>query len=58
MSALVVHQHQVLVEHTYRNEEGAWYLEFVHDGVVMLRCPDVQLQLTDMYENRPLPENG
>jgi len=56
-SYLVVHQAQILVEHYFRDDQGAWHLEFVQDGAVTLRCPEVALQLADIYEEFPLPEN-
>ena len=56
-SYLVVHQSQALIEHYYRDDDGAWHLEFVQDGAVTLRCPEMQLQMADIYEEFPLPES-
>jgi Uma2 family endonuclease len=56
-SYLVVHQDRILVEHYFRDDEGSWHLELVQDDVVRLRFPDVELQMADIYEEFPLPED-
>lgn len=56
-SYLIVHQDQVRIEHYYRDDDEAWHLEFLTDGAVTLRCPAMELQLADIYEEFPPPEN-
>ena len=57
-SYLIVHQDRIRIEHYYRDDGGAWHLEFLTDGAVTLRCPSMDLQLADIYEEFPPPENS
>jgi Uma2 family endonuclease len=56
-SYVIVHQDRVRIEHYYRDDDGVWHLEFLTDGAVTMRCPSMDLQLADIYEEFPLTES-
>ncbi len=57
-SYLIVHQDRVRIEHYYRDDAGVWHLEFLTDGSVTLGCAGIELQMADIYEEFPAPEES
>lgn len=55
---LIVHQNRQLIERNWRdNATDDWQTQLIHEGVVELPCPDVQLTVEQIYRNLPPVED-
>lgn len=57
-SYLIVHQDRMRIEHYFRDDGDVWHLEFLTEGAATLRCPPMELQLADIYEEFPPSESS
>ena len=56
---LIVHQNKQLIERNWReNATDDWQTQLIHEGIVPLPCPDVELTVEQIYRNLPPAEDA